>query len=169
MNEHVTIDQPPRGGLVPHDVGQLPTRFEPQDARIRDAKADAVIAFAKRVKDWPLLEDAAERKLDELTELVGWWTTNVSPQHGAGRGNKKVADRGPFSVDDAEALTGFTKQQISRGGTARKRAASTRSAVQRSRCSRSASPVRSASATSMGWSNTEVLACCSNGSHRTPE
>ena len=27
--------------------------FKPQEAKRRDAQADAVIAYAKRVKDWP--------------------------------------------------------------------------------------------------------------------
>ena len=46
-------------------------------------------------------------------EFVQWWRENVSVNHGAGRG-KKIADRGSFSVDQAEALTGITQQQVSK-------------------------------------------------------
>jgi hypothetical protein len=35
-------------------------------------------------------------------------------RRGAGRGNKKSADQGSFSVDEAEAHTGITHQQVSK-------------------------------------------------------
>ena len=40
--------------------------FDPAKAKLRDAKYDAVIALAKQMKDWPLLEQAVEAKMKEL-------------------------------------------------------------------------------------------------------
>ncbi len=34
----------------------MPTKFKPPEAKAWDAKADAVIAYARKVKDWPMLE-----------------------------------------------------------------------------------------------------------------
>jgi phage N-6-adenine-methyltransferase len=96
-------------------TGEL-TKFKPEATRMKNAKLDAVIDYAKRVNDWPLLEQAVDQKIEEQEEFVGWWKDTVTPGHGAGRGNKKVADRGPFSVDKAEKLTGITKQQVSKWG-----------------------------------------------------
>src|SRR6476619_4514952 len=36
--------------------------FDPSKAKQRDAQADAVIAFGKKVKDWPTLEKAVDQK-----------------------------------------------------------------------------------------------------------
>ena len=45
-------------------------KFDPQAANIRDAKADAIIDYAKRVKDWPALEAAIDRKLEAVERLT---------------------------------------------------------------------------------------------------
>ena len=37
---------------------------------LKDAKADAVIDYAKRVKDWPTLETAVEKKMEDQTEFA---------------------------------------------------------------------------------------------------
>jgi hypothetical protein len=91
----------------------LPRVFEPQAAKERDAKADAVIEYAKRVKDWPLLEQAVDQKIEDQREFVRWWRETVSVNHGAGRG-KKNADPGSFSADVASEWTGISQQQVSR-------------------------------------------------------
>ena len=90
--------------------------FKPKEAKRRDAKADAVIDFAKRVKDWPTLETAVEQKIEDQTEFVRWWEEKVSVRHGMGRGkgNKKNPDLGSFSVEEAEAHTGIRQQQVSK-------------------------------------------------------
>jgi hypothetical protein len=82
-------------------------------AKELDAKADAVIECAKRTKDWPLLEQAVEAKLEDQQEFVGWWKVTVRPSH---RPEKTVPDRGQLTADTAEDLTGITKQQVSRWG-----------------------------------------------------
>ena len=55
----------------------LPTKFKPEEAKSRDAKADAVIDYAKKVKDWPSLETAVEKKMEDQAEFVRWWDENV--------------------------------------------------------------------------------------------
>lgn len=96
------------------------TQYQPPTTAEDVAKADAIIDYAKRVKDWPLLEKAVDEKIEDQTEFVRWWRETVSVRHGAGRGNKKVTDPGCFSVDDAEDLTGITKQQVSKWAKALK-------------------------------------------------
>lgn len=48
-------------------------RFDPQTAKLKASKTTAVIEHAQRVKDWPLLEQAVEAKIEEQAEFVGWW------------------------------------------------------------------------------------------------
>ena len=55
----------------------LPTKFKPEEAKDRDAKADTVIRYAKEVKDWPMLEAAVEQKMEDQARLVQWWKENV--------------------------------------------------------------------------------------------
>lgn len=87
--------------------------FDPAKAKVADAKLDAVIEYAKRVQDWPLLEQAVDQKIEEQAEFVRWWDDHVGVNHGAGRG-KKNADQGSFSADRASELTGISQQQVSR-------------------------------------------------------
>jgi len=86
-----------------HDVAE----FKPQEAKIKDAKANAVIEFAKRVRDWPTLVDAVETKMDDQEEFVRWWREKVRRP---GQGN--IADRGYFSVEQAQGQTEITPQQV---------------------------------------------------------
>ena len=76
---------------------------------LKDAKADAVIDYAKRVKDWPTLETAVEKKMEDQTEFVRWWDENIRP---AGQGNNAVQRY--LSKDEAETQTGITQQQVSK-------------------------------------------------------
>jgi hypothetical protein len=48
---------------VPQRGGTDVTQFKPEDALKREAQGDAVIAFAKKVKDWPMLEKAIDQKI----------------------------------------------------------------------------------------------------------
>lgn len=57
-------------------TGEL-ARFDPKKTKDKDARADAVIAYAKRMKDWPLLERAVEAKIKEQAQFVEWWDANV--------------------------------------------------------------------------------------------
>ena len=64
--------------------GGLPTKFKPEKAKENDAKADAVIRYAKAVKDWPMLEAAVEKKMEDQAKLVQWWKENVRKKGGKG-------------------------------------------------------------------------------------
>jgi hypothetical protein len=69
----------------------------------------AVIEYAKRVKDWPLLEQAADAKIEQQAEFVGWWREKV---RGPGKANSRRT--GLFDCDKAEEMTGITQQPISK-------------------------------------------------------
>jgi phage N-6-adenine-methyltransferase len=87
--------------------------FKPDETRIRDAKLDAVIEYAKKVQDWPTLEAAIDQKVEQIVEFVRWWEEGVTKRQHA---NSTVsADlRTPLSMADAEQITGITNQQVSR-------------------------------------------------------
>jgi hypothetical protein len=95
----------------PH--GEL-AEFIHQQPRHREAATGAVIDYAKTVKDWPSLEIAVEKKMEDQAEFVRWWDETVGARHGAGRGNKNNADQGCFSKEQAETQTGITQQQVSK-------------------------------------------------------
>ena len=48
----------------------MPTAFKPQEAKTRNAKADAVFEYAKKVRDWLMLEVAIEQKMKDQTDFV---------------------------------------------------------------------------------------------------
>lgn len=99
MNQLATADRP---------TNEVVT-FEPQATKTKDAKLDAVIEYAQRMRDWPLLEQAVDQKIEEQVEFVGWWAKNIR-----GKGKKSNnADPGYF-VSQAEKLTGITQQQVSK-------------------------------------------------------
>jgi hypothetical protein len=54
------------------DAGLI-TLEQARAARNNDAKADVIIDYAKRVKDWPTLETAVETKIEDQREFVRWW------------------------------------------------------------------------------------------------
>lgn len=95
---------------------RLPAIFKPEEAKINDAKADAIIAFAARVKDWPSLEIAIDAKIENQIEFVRWWSQTVKS---AGNPAKKsheliCADQRKLSFEEAETLTGIKHQQESK-------------------------------------------------------
>ena len=65
--------------------------FKPQEALSSDAQADAVIAYAQKIRDWPMLEEAIEAKLEDQAEFVRWWDETVTPGQGRrGKARKKA-------------------------------------------------------------------------------
>jgi hypothetical protein len=102
--------------VVPSTSSMSLTVFLPEEAKIKDAKADAVIEYAQKIKDWPLLMEAVEAKLEDQRKFVRWWDETVRRA-----GNQPInAERRFLSVDSAEQLTGITQQQVSNGGSAYK-------------------------------------------------
>lgn len=93
--------------------GQEVTKFKPELANRRSAEADSIIAYAKRVKDWSMLERAIEQKLDDQSAFVTWWTENVTARLQSG--SKLCADqRTTLTLEKAEELTGIKHQQVSK-------------------------------------------------------
>jgi DNA N-6-adenine-methyltransferase (Dam) len=87
-----------------------------RDFKIEQARATAIIEFAAKVKDWLLLGQAVDRKIEDQSEFVRWWKETVR-----GRGNPEIgserligAERGLLEKDKAESATGITHQQVSR-------------------------------------------------------
>jgi phage N-6-adenine-methyltransferase len=95
--------------VVPTETGSV-TIFQPEQALKRDSEADAVIAYAKRVRDWTMLEAAIDQKLEDQQAFVEWWRANVRRK--GERSN--LPDRGHLLVVDAEKLTGIRFRQVSR-------------------------------------------------------
>ena len=87
----------------------LPTDFEPEKAKKKDAKANAVIDYAKDIKNWPTLEIAIAQKMEDQTEFVRWWQETVTPNRAP---DKKR--RAALSKEDAEKQTGIMQQQVSK-------------------------------------------------------
>lgn len=83
--------------------------FDPKAAATKDAKLDAVIDYAKRVRDWETLEAAVEQKVEQIREFVGWWGDAVTPARSHSRNNSSV-----ISAEKAEELTGISPMQVSR-------------------------------------------------------
>lgn len=82
--------------------------FDPPTTRDNLAKADAAIAFAAKIKNWPLLEEAIDAKIADQEEFVRWWAENVQRQ-----GGLWSVFSGQWSIDSVERVTGITKQQVS--------------------------------------------------------
>lgn len=93
----------PRGSAI--------IRHQPELMREEQAKADAIIEYARKVKDWPLLVQAVTEKVEQQAEFVQWWKANVR-RKGGDRWLDN-ADRG-YQVADAERLGGIAQQQVSR-------------------------------------------------------
>lgn len=88
------------------------TEFKPEEAKKRDAEADAVIGFAIKVKDWPLLEKAVDEKIADQIEFVRWWDETVRK---AGQPEKNSPGSARIlSLDDAEGITGIMHQQVAK-------------------------------------------------------
>jgi hypothetical protein len=112
MNELATVDIE-TGEIVNRDDHQSAVIFEPQQTKKKDEKLNAVIEYAKRIKDWPLLEQAVDQKIEEQAEFVTWWSKNVSANQGA-RTDISVDKRKGLGMSEAEKATGISNQQVSK-------------------------------------------------------
>lgn len=88
--------------------------FDPLATKSVIAKADAVADYAAKMHDWPLLEEAISKKLDEQADFVQWWRANVTPNRGARTDINAVLGLGRAA---AEQATGITQQQVSKWAT----------------------------------------------------
>jgi len=107
-------DQPPYGSRCSVCGGSL---FECETSWPRECGAAAARRSGRRssyirLTRWPSAPCA------DRAEFVRRWDEKVGVNHGAGRGNKKSAEGGSFSLEVAEEQTGISHQQVSdwRGG-----------------------------------------------------
>jgi phage N-6-adenine-methyltransferase len=97
-----------RGGGLPAD----PRRFREQEAKV-----NAIIQFAARVRDWPLLGDAVDAKIEDQREFVRWWdeAVRVGQSPGINQHKRSVSvSETNLSVEQAFELTEIGKVQVSR-------------------------------------------------------
>jgi phage N-6-adenine-methyltransferase len=83
-------------------------QFDPDRHRLKVAAFDYSIEEAKRIKDWPALEDAVDAKIEEQCKFVAWWNGAVG-----GRGGYKKPRSRFLALTDAEDLTGMKQQRVS--------------------------------------------------------
>lgn len=90
-------------------------RSLPQEIRATQAKASVIIDFAAKVKDWPLLEDAIDAKIEDQAAFVAWWDQTVRRPGGDKRSDTIVSRPDSMTCSDSlEASTGIKKMQVSR-------------------------------------------------------
>jgi ParB family chromosome partitioning protein len=84
----------------------------PEQTKIEQARADAIIALAIKLKNWPLVESAVDLKLEEQTDFVEFWGRSVrSP------GKPPInSDMELISVAQATEWTGINQPQVVRWG-----------------------------------------------------
>jgi hypothetical protein len=88
------------------------TKFEPERHRLMVAALDFTIKEAKRICDWPALEEAVDAKIAEQVRFVAWWDAKVRSQ-GEARKKEESRDPGLLSRRDAEKQTGMAHQRVS--------------------------------------------------------
>lgn len=99
------------------DTGEIHSvvPFEPQAAKATDAKLNAVIEYAQQMKDWPLLDQAVEQKIEEQIEFVAWWRERVQKPGGDRQSGKHCRSTATMLTEpEAAELTGFTRRQVSK-------------------------------------------------------
>lgn len=67
--------------IIKSKVGKL-TKFNPETTKKNTAKLDAVINYAQTIKDWPLLEQAVDAKIEEQEQFIQWWEQCVQKPGG---------------------------------------------------------------------------------------
>src|SRR4249920_1884622 len=81
----------------------------PQTIAVRQVMADGIIAVAAKAKDWPLLHEAVDIKIEDQREFVRWWRDNVKE-----RGDPNITDRVRLLASDAAGQSGIGQMQVSR-------------------------------------------------------
>lgn len=92
--------------------GKLPVKFDPKRFRLHDSALIFTIEEAKRIRDWPALEQAVNQKIEEEIKFVNWWTVNVTPSRNNASGKRRSnRSETSFSEPAAKELTGIGKVQ----------------------------------------------------------
>lgn len=121
MTDSTALTAPERVAFDP-DTGEIIQRgktglavFEPELTKKRNAQYDAVIDYARKVRDWPTLERAVDEKIEEQAEFVRWWREAVTKRQSPGRnGVKSSTVLSTIKMPIAEEQTGISNEQVSR-------------------------------------------------------
>jgi hypothetical protein len=93
------------------DGGSEIAEFNPKRFHVRDAAADYTIEHAKRIKDWPALEQAVDLKIKEQQKFSAWRETNIRD---ASRPTKNSDGTVRLSSAKITEITGVGEKQASR-------------------------------------------------------
>jgi hypothetical protein len=101
--------------------GDTVVQFDPTKAFDMNAKSEALIEYAQKVRNWEALDTAVDKHIENQSQLVAWWREVVTPRQSSAGGppGKKAsnAERGStLSKGEAEKLSGFRQQKISKFG-----------------------------------------------------
>lgn len=91
----------------------LPTQFTPEESKNTIYQAEAIKDWAKKMKNWTVLEEAVDYIVENQKELVRWWEERVGKPGGKGGGVNSDTEL-TIPMSEAETLTGFSQVQISR-------------------------------------------------------
>src|SRR5215475_5753159 len=97
---------PRRAVIRARSNGGVPVTFDPERFRLNVAALDFGIEEAKRIKDWPKLEEAVDLKMEQLVGFVNWWTTNVIDKGGRPPKTDFRPEISFISATKAKELTG---------------------------------------------------------------
>jgi phage N-6-adenine-methyltransferase len=96
------------------DGGRAVEQFDPERYRLNDKALDFGIEEAKRIKDWPALEQAVDIKIAESHKFVAWWKANVTDKGGRPVAKNLTENTVQFlPARKAEELTGMRQQRVS--------------------------------------------------------
>jgi phage N-6-adenine-methyltransferase len=100
-----------KGELVKVHGGQI-AEFNPERHRTTVATLDWGIKEARRIKDWPKLEEAVDLKIEEQRRFVAWWGATVQ-RPGGDRQSQHSPRTRLMLCSEAERLTGMRHQRVS--------------------------------------------------------
>lgn len=92
---------------------QLPDHYEPERHKLTVAALDYSIEHAKRIKDWPALEEAVNQKIAELKAFLVWWGASVARAGGDRQTGKHSSRTRLMPCSEAEKITGLRQPRVS--------------------------------------------------------
>jgi DNA N-6-adenine-methyltransferase (Dam) len=99
------------GALVASQGGEI-IEFRPERHQLTVAALDFGIKQARRIRDWPALEEAVDLKIEEQRKFCSWWTGAVQ-RPGGDRQSKHSPRSRLMLCSQAEKLTGMRQQRVS--------------------------------------------------------
>lgn len=106
-------DYDPAAPFLQSNRGGLPA--VPLNIKVEFAKTESLLEYAIKVKDWPLIEDSIDKKIEEQCDFVGEWDQVVGVRESPGRGGiKSSTELDSISMQQAERDTGISHVQVSR-------------------------------------------------------